>query len=202
MFIQVMRASATDVSGLRAALERWVEELSGGATGWLGTTAGVTDDGTFVNLARFESEQAARTNSERPEQSEWWSETSKLLSGEVVFHDCPEVLPFLGGGSDDAGFVQVIEGRVRDVQRMRELNDLYESQFTDFRSDVLGGVAALWGEGSFTQAIYFTSEESAREGERRQPPPELKALFEEEMSLYEGELVYYDLRDPWLLSAR
>ncbi|GAA2699678.1 MULTISPECIES: hypothetical protein [Nonomuraea] len=202
MFIQVMRAGATDVSGLRAALERWVEELSGGATGWLGTTAGVTDDGTFVNLARFESEQAARANSERPEQGEWWSETSKLLSGEVVFHDCPEVLPFLGGGSDDAGFVQVIEGRVRDVQRMRELNDLYESQFTDFRSDVLGGVAALWGEGSFTQAIYFTSEESAREGERRQPPPELKALFEEEMSLYEGELVYYDLRDPWLLSAR
>ncbi|GAA3470182.1 hypothetical protein [Nonomuraea roseola] len=202
MFIQVMRAGATDVSGLRAALDRWVEELSGGATGWLGTTAGVTDDGTFVNLARFESEQAARANSERPEQGEWWRETSKLLSGEVVFHDCPEVLPFLGGGSDDAGFVQVIEGRVRDVQRMRELNDLYESQFTDFRSDVLGGVAALWGEGSFTQAIYFTSEESAREGERRQPPPELKALFEEEMSLYEGDLVYYDLRDPWLLSAR
>ncbi|GAA2404930.1 hypothetical protein [Nonomuraea africana] len=202
MFIQVIRGRTGDTAGLRAALDRWVAELSGSAPGWLGTTAGVTDDGTFVNLARFESEEAARANSERPEQGAWWQETSKLLTGDVIFHDCHEVIPFLGGGSDDAGFVQVIEGKVRNVSRMRELNDLYESEFTDFRPDVIGGIAALWGEGSFTQAIYFTSEEEAREGERKQPPSELKALFDEEMSLYEGDLVYYDLRDPWLASAR
>ncbi|MEU7893324.1 hypothetical protein AB0B45_10690 [Nonomuraea sp. NPDC049152] len=202
MFIQVIKGRIADAGQLRAALDRWVDELSAGAPGWLGTTAGVTDDGTFVNLARFESEEAARANSGRPEQHQWWMETSKLLSGDVVFHDSGEVVSFLGGGSDEAGFVQVIEGRTRDVNRMRELNDLYEAQFEDFRSDVLGGVAALYGDGAFTQAIYFTSEAAAREGERKQPPAELKALFDEEMALYEGDLVFYDLRDPWLLSPR
>ncbi|MFE3451641.1 hypothetical protein ACFXJ8_22225 [Nonomuraea sp. NPDC059194] len=202
MFIQVIKGRTADPAQLRAALDRWVEELSPGTPGWLGTTAGVTDDGTFVNLARFESEEAARANSGRPEQHQWWTETSKLLSGDVVFRDCREVVSFLGGGSDEAGFVQIIEGRTRDVQRMRELNDLYEARFQDFRTDVIGGVAALYGEGAFTQAIYFTSEAAAREGELKQPPAELKELFDEEMALYEGDLVFHDLRDPWLFSRR
>ncbi|MGW5685108.1 hypothetical protein [Nonomuraea sp. NPDC003754] len=202
MFIQVIKGRTGDPGQLRAALDRWVEELSSGAPGWLGTTAGVTDDGTFVNLARFESEDAARANSGRSEQHQWWMETSKLLSGDVVFHDSAEVVPFLGGGSDEAGFVQVIEGRVRDVRRLRELNELYEAQFSNFRPDVLGGIAALYDDGSFTQAIYFTSESAAREGERKQPPADLKELFDEEMALYESELVFYDLRDPWLFSRR
>ncbi|MGE5763508.1 MAG: hypothetical protein ACM3ZF_06425, partial [Mycobacterium leprae] len=65
---------------MRAAFERWVEELAPGAAGWLGSTAGVTDDGRFIGLARFESEQAARRNSDRPEQGRWWAETSKLFT--------------------------------------------------------------------------------------------------------------------------
>ncbi|MFD1930068.1 MULTISPECIES: hypothetical protein [Nonomuraea] len=202
MFIQVIKGRTADAGQLRAALDRWVDELAPGAQGWLGTTAGVTEDGTFVNLARFGSEEAARANSGRPEQHQWWMETSKLISGDIVFHDSSEVVSFLGGGSDEAGFVQIIEGRTRDVARMRELNDLYEARFTDFRPDVLGGIAALYDDGAFTQAIYFTSEAAARDGERKQPPAELKELFDEEMALYEGDLAFYDLREPWLFSPR
>ena len=59
--------------------------------GWLGTTSGVTDDGTFVALARFESPEAAQQNSDRPEQGAWWEQTAALFSGEPEFHDSTTV---------------------------------------------------------------------------------------------------------------
>jgi hypothetical protein len=202
MFIQVIKGHVSDAEEIRAALDRWVEQEAPGAVGWLGSTAGVTDDGTFIALVRFESDDAARRNSDRPEQHQWWMETAKLFSGDVTFHDCREVLQFGRGGSDDAGFVQVIQGRVRDVERMRELNEQSDSVWGDFRPDVIGGIVAMHGDGGYTNAVYFTSEEAAREGERQEPPAELKALIDEEMALHEGELTFLDLREPWLRSPR
>lgn len=202
MFIQVIEGRVTDADAIRAALDQWVAEQSGSASGWLGTTAGTTDDGRFVALVRFESEDDARRNSERPEQSQWWAETSKLFSGDVTFHDCHEVEEFGRGGSDDAGFVQVMEGRVRDVDRFRELNRQNEPAMREHRPDVIGGIVALHGDGGFTTAVYFTSEDAARQGEAQEPPEELKAAMEEERSLYEGEMTFYDLRQPILSSPR
>jgi hypothetical protein len=49
-------------------------------------------------------------------------------------------------------------------------------------------------------AIYFTNEEEAREGEKKEPPPELAKLMQELGSLQVGETEYFDLRDPWLRS--
>jgi len=200
MFIQVIEGRVSDVEPLRARMDTWMDELAPGAVGWLGTTAGVTDDGTFIALARFESEDAARRNSERPEQGQWWSETAKLFNGDVSFHDCRETVTFGRGGSDSAGFVQVIKGRTSDAARLRALNEQAESAWDDFRPDVIGGVVALHGDGGFTNAVYFTSEQEARAGESKEPPAELKALMDEQMSLYEGEMSFLDLRDPWLSS--
>ena len=46
---------------------------------------GMCDDGTFVALARFESAEAARRNSDRPEQGEWWAECEPLHGlGETI----------------------------------------------------------------------------------------------------------------------
>jgi hypothetical protein len=202
MFVQVIKGQVSDPNEVQAAWNRWLDETASGAIGWLGTTAGVTDDGTFVALARFESEDAARRNSERPEQDRWWSETAKLFTGDVSFVDCTEVIPMGSGGSDDAGFVQVIEGRVRDVDRWRQLAERWESMGTDFRPDVIGGITALHGDGGYTTAVYFTSEAEAREGEQKEMPAEMKAMWEEEMSMHEGEPTYYDLRRPWLASPR
>jgi hypothetical protein len=56
--------------------------------------------------------------------------------------------------------------------------------------------------GEYTVAVYFSSEEAAREGERKEPPPELKAQMEEMNALNIGEPEYFDLRDPWLNSPR
>ena len=60
MFVQVIQGQVSDPEQARAALDRWARELAPGAGGWLGSTAGVTEDGRFIALARFESEEAAR----------------------------------------------------------------------------------------------------------------------------------------------
>ena len=141
-----------------------------GATGWLGSTAGVTDDGRFIALARFESEEAARRNSDRPEQDRWWAETARLFTGEATFTDSADVVVDVVGDPGSAGFVQVMRGRGTDPDRARELMGEDSSAWAAFRPEILGSLAVLQEGGSYTMAIYFTSEEEAREGERKEPP--------------------------------
>src|SRR4028118_1129500 len=81
MFVQVIQGQVSDPNEARSALDRWTRDLAPDAEGWLGTTAGVTDDGQFIALARFASEEAARRNSERAEQGDWWGDTAKLVTG-------------------------------------------------------------------------------------------------------------------------
>jgi hypothetical protein len=90
VFIQVMQGRATNPGGIRAELDRWRAELQPGADGWLGSTSGVTDDGRFIAVVRFASEELARRNSDRPEQDAWWRQASKHLA-EVAFHDSTRV---------------------------------------------------------------------------------------------------------------
>ena len=80
MFIQVIQGMCTDEAMLREQMDRWREDLSPGALGWLGGTYGMTDDGQFVAVVRFESREAAARNSLRPEQGEWWAAASRCLS--------------------------------------------------------------------------------------------------------------------------
>jgi hypothetical protein len=49
-------------------------------------------------------------------------------------------------------------------------------------------------------AIYFTSEEAAREGERKEPSPESLRVMEEVNALAIGEPAFFDLKDPWLFT--
>ena len=200
MFVQVIQGQVGDAEQVRAAFDRWDRELAPGATGWLGSTAGVTDDGRFIALARFESGEAARRNSGRPEQDRWWAETARLFTGEATFSDSEDVVVDVVGEPGDAGFVQVMRGRGTDPDRARELMAQDSSEWADFRPDILGSVAVLHDGGAYTMAIYFTSEEEAREGERKEPPPELKAQMEEMDALSVGVPEFYDLRQPWLYS--
>jgi hypothetical protein len=200
MFVQVIRGRVSDPEQVHAALDRWSEELAAGAPGWLGSTAGVTEDGRFVALARFESEDAARRNSDRPEQGQWWMEISKLFTGEVTFRDSSDVTADVNGDPDTAGFVQVMQGRGSDPERARELMAQNPDDWAAFRPDVIGSVAVGHEGGAYTMALYFTSEEAAREGERKEPPPQLKAQMEEMNQLSAGELEFLDLSQPWLYS--
>jgi hypothetical protein len=198
MFVQVIRGQVTDQEEVHAALDLWSAQLAAGAPGWLGSTAGVTEDGRFVALARFESEDAARRNSDRPEQHQWWMETSKLFTGEVTFRDSSEVDVDVNGNPDEAGFVQVMQGRGSDPERARELMAQNPDDWAAFRPDVIGSVAVGQEGGAYTVAMYFTSEQAAREGERKEPPPQLKAQMEEMNRLSIGEPEFLDLRQPWL----
>lgn len=193
MFVQVIRAKAKDPGGLRKQWDAWSETVRAGAKGWLGATAGVTDDGQFVALVRFESAEAAKRNSERPEQGAWWAETEKLLSG-AKFFDCPEVVLFLKGGSDDAGFVQVIEGRATDKAKAQALYEEMEKQLPSERPDVIGGTNA-WAGDRFFDTVYFTSEAEARAGEKKPQP----AGVQEWTSLV-TDLAFLDIREPWVSS--
>src|SRR6202045_503095 len=198
MFVQVIRGQVSDPEQMHAALDRWSEQLAAGAPGWLGSTAGVTEEGRFVALARFESEDAARRNSDRPEQGQWWMEISKLFTGEGTFRDSSDVTADVNGDPDTAGFVQVMQGRGSDPERTRELMAQNPDDWAAFRPDVIGSVAVGHEGGAYTMAMYFTSEEAAREGERTEPPPQLKAQMEEMNQLSVGEPEFLDLRQPWL----
>jgi hypothetical protein len=200
MFVQVIQGRVTDPEQLHAALDRWSEQLAAGAHGWLGSTAGVTEDGRFVALARFESAEAARRNNDRPEQDQWWMETSKLISGEVTFRDSTDVTVDVNGDPDKATFVQVLHGGTSDPDRVRELMAQNPEEWAAFRPDVIGSVAMGYEGGAYVSAMYFTSEQAAREGERQQPPPQLKAQMEEMSQLSVGEPEFLDLRHPWLYS--
>ena len=200
MFVQVISGQVADPKQVRAALDLWSQQLAAGASGWLGSTAGVTEDGRFVALARFESQEAARRNSDRPEQGQWWMETSKLFTGEVMFRDSSNVTADVAGDPDTAGFVQLMQGHSSDPDRARELTAQDPDEWAEFRPDIIGSVAVGHEGGAYTVAMYFTSEQAAREGERKEPPPQLKAQMEEMNQLIAGEPEFLDLRQPWLYS--
>jgi hypothetical protein len=200
MFVQVIQGQVSDAGAVRAALDQWVQDLAPGASGWLGTTAGATEEGRFIALARFESEEAAQANSNRAEQGRWWSQTSTLFDGEATFRDSRQVTVDLAGDPDQAGFVQVIQGRVSDPERARELMQGDSAEWSAFRPDIIGSLGAEHDDASYTTALYFTSEAAAREGERKEPPPALKAEMEEMDALSIGTPDFFDLKEPWLYS--
>ena len=196
MFVQVIQGRTSQPEALGAAVDRWMEELAPSATGWLGSTGGVTEDGRAISVVRFESEEAARRNSERPEQDRWWAETAKLFDGEATFRDSNDVTIDIQGDPDQAGFVQIMQGRGTDPDRARELMTKDSDKWAAFRPDVIGSVAVGHEGGAYTMVMYFTSEADAREGERKEVPPELQATMEEMNKLSVGEPEFFDLKQP------
>jgi len=202
MFVQVIQGRVEDPAQLRARLEEWLTDVAPGAIGWLGSTAGVTDDGRSIALVRFESEDAAKRNSDRPEQDQWWAQTSKLFIGEPTFKDSSDVTADLIGDPDQAGFVQVMQGRGSDPARARELMAQDSAEWAAFRPEMIGSVGVGHEGGAYTMAMYFTSEEAAREGERKEVPANLKAGMDEMNKLTVGEPEFFYLKEPWLHSPR
>lgn len=199
MFIQMIKAKVADESGVRAAMEAWRHDLMPGAAGFLGTTAGFLDDGRFLALARFESRDAAMTNSGRPEQDEWWSALSANFDGEAEFLDVDDVDLWMDGGSDDAGFVQVMVGHSPDRQKLRDEGEAATPMLREMRPEIIGGTFGRFGDDGYVQTVYFRSESEARAVEGSEPPDEVKAMLEERMRLL-GDVTYYDLHAPILES--
>lgn len=119
-----------------------------------------------------------------------------LVDGPVEFHDCDDVTLMLDGGSDTAGFVQVIRGKVDDTSRLKAMmadTDLMHQ----LRPEIIGATLAIEENGTFTETVAFTDESSARTGESVEPPAEVRAVLDEAMR----GATFYDLHHPWFESA-
>ena len=199
MFIQILQGRCTRQDELRALADTWARDLAPGATGWLGGTYGFTDDDQFVGVVRFESREAAMANSQRPEQGEWAEQMMGLMDGPMEFHDCDDVTLMMDGGSDSAGFVQVIRGRVAEPDRLKALMTDTE-MLHEMRPDIIGASLAFEDDGTFTETIAFTDESAAREGERKESP-DMPAEVRETLETAMQGATFYDLHHPWFAST-
>lgn len=195
MYVQVIKGRASDAAALRAELERWRDELKPTAVGFLGSTVGITRDGTLFAVARFTDAAAANANAARPEQDEWWQAASKHLEDEPTFRESSDVVEILGGVRPDAGFVQIMEGTVADRAKAESFETpAMLEQLRGARPDLLGSQRVWFEDDSYVEVAYFTSEADARAGEASAefagPQAEYVALF--------GDVTFHDLRDPLL----
>lgn len=194
MFIQVIEGKTSDPQGFRRLLEERVPRE--GSIGFLGATTAIAPDGSVVTMARFESEEKAMQNSARPETSAFAEELKKYLVGEPTYHNCDEVDLFFEGGSDDAGFVQFMIGTAADKKKAKATDEALQPTLKELRPDVIGGVTA-WDGDWWCQAIYFTSEAEAREGEKKFETltGDEKAKFEEMLAAF-GDTRFIDGPNP------
>ena len=194
MFVQVFQAKVRDADLWARRVATWRKEIRPKTTGFLGFTSGVTADGEMITVVRFKSSEAAKVDNDLPEQGAWFEETTKAFDGAVTFHDCQEVDEILGGGSDEAGYVQVMQGRAKDQENMRGRGPEMEPELRKIRPDIIGGTLAWHGDGGgFTQVMYFTSAEEAHKNEKAMAE---SPLFHEFMAQMDGDLTFYDLTAP------
>src|SRR5205085_7072097 len=110
--------------------------------------------------------------------------------------DCTDVDTMFGGGSNDAGFVQVIQGKAKDQAAMRSEMGAMESGLREARPDILGITIAWHGDGGgLTQAVYFRSEAESRKAEKAMQNDEMRQRYE---SMFAVPPTFYDLRTPVL----
>jgi hypothetical protein len=197
VFVQVMEGRASDAEAMKQLMERWGRELRPGAKGFLGSTAGVTADGRAIAFARFESAEAAQANSDRPEQGQWWAEMEACYEGEATFANSEDIEEFMAGGSDDAGFVQVMKGQGLDRDTVARMDEKLGELAPTARPDIIGGFRVWTGPDSAYDVTFFTSEADARAGEAKGLPAELGELAGEYEKLL-GGIEFFDLTDPWL----
>jgi len=196
MFIQMIQGPCTRQDDAQKMLDEWRRDLAPGATGWLGGTHGFTDDGQLMAVVRFTDREAAMANSARPEQGAWAERIASVLDGPMTFHDCDDVTLFLDGGSDAAGFVQIITGKVDDPDRLKAMLADTET-LHEMRPEILGGTLAIEADGSFVETVAFTTEAAAREGERIEPPPDVRRELEYALA----GASFHDLHHPYFQSA-
>lgn len=195
MYIQMVQGACAQQDDMRMLVDDWCGAMAD-RPGWLGGTYGFTDDGQFMGVVRYASADACRERCADDDAGLWWACAETLFDGTPEIHQSEDVSIMLDGGRDDAGFVQVMRGRVRDVDKLRRMST--DQQMTNMlheaRPEIIGATLLIEDDGSFTETISFTDEASARRGEQTDMPADMAADFEGAM---EGEISYYDLHRPW-----
>jgi hypothetical protein len=199
MFVQYIEGKVADAEAWQRQADRWRAELAPGATGYLGTTAGIADDGQAYVITRWESEALARTNSDRAEQGAWWEEMAKCYAEEPTFRESSDITTLFDGGSDDAGFVQLMLGS-GDRAKLEASDARGEDILREIRPDLLGGLRIWFDAGEYTEVAYFTSEADARKNEAEMGAKMAEADLGDLQEMMAG-VRFVDLHNPWLFSA-
>lgn len=194
MFIQMVQGRCAQQDDMRMLVDDWCRTMAD-RPGWLGGTYGFTDDSAFVGVVRYESAGACRELCATDDAALWWACADSLFDGAPEIHQSEDVSIMLEGGSDDAGFVQVMRGRVADPAKLRRLmtDQSMTSMLHEARPEIIGGTLLIEDDGTFTETIAFTDEDAARRGEQMQMPEEVAAEFEGAIA----DVQYYDLHRPW-----
>lgn len=197
MFIQMVQGSCERQDDMRGIVDDWCTHMSG-QPGWLGGTYGFTDGGDFVGVVRYESQSAAQQACASDEAAMWWAAAEQCFSRQPELHQATDVNMMLDGGSDDAGFVQIMRGRVGNADKLRRMTTDTEmtTMLHQARPDIIGGTLAIEDDGHFIETIAFTSEDEARMGEQKEMPAEVGADMAEAMA----DVEYVDLHQPWFRS--
>jgi len=104
------------------------------------------------------------------------------------------------GIGEDAGFVQVMEGRCTDLAAAHRLDTESDQILTEARPDLKGQITAYYGDDEFCSVAYFTNEAEAREGEGREMAPEMAQELARWQAVMKVER-YLDLTHPWLATV-
>lgn len=195
MFIRVIEGHGDDREALRRIADRWGTNVRGVVPGCVGATMGCADDGTFLAILRFESTDAAAEQATLPSSIRWIDELTAALLSPPQIEDHPEVDVFAGGGSAEAGFVQVVRGRALDKTELKEIEWQILEWFPGLRPDYFGSWMA-WNESRFTEVAYFASAAEAHAGEQRVAESEHSGDFEQWLDGI-TDVRYVDLHEPW-----
>jgi hypothetical protein len=200
MFVFTVECRTTAADIAHEHVRRWHADVEARAVGWLGNTAGVSTDGDFIMLLRFESEEAAYITSDLPEYEQWWRTFASFLDTKPVFKGSTSVMGILSGGSDDATAVRITKGH-SEATRLRDSIRRLESLTPEERATIIGGIVAWHDRDRFTEALYLTSQDLPRFRQRRTARTPLSRFLDdhEAIILDRSEM---DLYRPWLVSAR
>ncbi|WP_109507664.1 hypothetical protein [Nocardioides speluncae] len=199
MFIQMVQGTCTREDEMHSLVDSWCATMSE-RPGWLGGTYGFTDDSRFVGVVRYDSETSCRENCSREDAGAWWAQAEMLFDGAPEIHQSEDVSMMLDGGSDDAGFVQVMRGRVLDADRFRHFNT--DTEMTNMlhqaRPEIIGSTLLFEPDGTFTETISFTDEATARVGEKQEMPAEMMTDWQSSIA----DVEYIDLHRPWFATHK
>jgi hypothetical protein len=91
----------------------------------------------------------------------------------------------------------LFRARRRALARLDAMDEAFEQGAGSWRPDLLGVFRVWTVPDRWTDVAYFTSEAEAREGEKKDPPPELAEQMGRFEQLMAG-VVFIDLKNPWL----
>lgn len=198
MFIQMVQGRCSREDEMRGLVDGWCSAMAD-QPGWLGGTYGFTDDQRFVGVVRFDSKTACEECAAAPDAGLWWASAEALFDEPCEIHQSEDVSMMLDGGSDSAGFVQVMYGKVGDADALRHLNsDEMTSMLHEARPEIIGSTLALEPDGTFIETVAFSDEASARRGEQQDMPEDVR----DELMSAMADVSYLDLHRPWFASHR